>query len=1133
MAGLLEWSNAIRFTMENDPGRENFQSHLNTHGFVFLDDYLENILSGPCQESPIIELVKTPGRKKMTSKKSKGLGLSGSRTVPSLKQIDLERGQKPEEKAATPLNTLDKGLRQATVGLPTLDAAERLSQEMITSDQPTVSSDLLSTQIVVDSSTSDSLTPDVLLQNDLSVIAEDDENPDLKTHSTVDSPSPQINVPHEPVTPPLSPTLPEFDSTKAIDDVSKTNTSTPHTLLRDTMLGQPRVELPDTHALDPNTGSCDFGLLSQDLSQVPPSGDKHGVASFPTLPAPIPLRKSVRTSRDPSVSTGHTGATTPVTLQGGKRTSWLKKAREVKALEVTIKHPHTNTTLLAVSGAPSENILKRKSVEVLVSPDIIATLDLGRNLKSVKSSETDEAPLKAMAESSQIHHKTPLMVDDAPRQDGVLDRFKRTVEDLGAKVGKSINKSLGAAAATSALAEARAAAEARVVERIQKEEELTRNTGSASSPALVADIPAINRSVNPEDKISKVPSSEERRLSVSDLCPPTNRSIVMKDDLPSRTTETSRRDSTLSPELDQSRDPTGQRNRESTTTTPPDSPPTPRHTSAILHSEAVLGKHPPVFIPPVSVSNILLRDHGMDWQSTQTFPLPVPMPLGLGTRIQLPSSSRHTGVLSRQPTMESVQSNEIFDRTDSAAWMSETQDTDHLSRYGSQSQIICQTPTNADDSWPTQERLPPGMKWTFSDTMKEDSMTWSTLPSQKEDSGRLDLHTNCDAHGNELEQSNIFPTASGIDTHNDLIVHGDSDLKDITHQSAISLVEKALGSNCQVSTPSLQSSRSYVGLTGQSSRPLGSALGVSKKGNPEVKKVFQMAATAAKKQQEENDKKVVRLKEMDNRRQLAMQRKAEESRSRTLEQERKIREEGERRKREREENTDKRPTKSGLKDEDNGKKRKIASFESQKREAKKLLFKPIPKPSSLKPHSALGSSTAHNVSVQAVANSFSLKDSRPLKPPLTACTVKGKTPPMSSATNQDNISQPSQLVQIQMAARAKAQIQTAHLTSESQVISESIELPEINSEYSDSDDEDRSKALPGWAQSPELRQALQLQSTINPDDIFGAIRPLRMEEMFKDPNSLFRARTSSANWTGTDRLTMEEEREYAKRMGFK
>jgi hypothetical protein len=66
-------------------------------------------------------------------------------------------------------------------------------------------------------------------------------------------------------------------------------------------------------------------------------------------------------------------------------------------------------------------------------------------------------------------------------------------------------------------------------------------------------------------------------------------------------------------------------------------------------------------------------------------------------------------------------------------------------------------------------------------------------------------------------------------------------------------------------------------------------------------------------QQEEKDKKAARMKEMENRRQLAIQRKAEEEKVRAAEQERKIKEEGERRKREREELTDKRPLKLPVK----------------------------------------------------------------------------------------------------------------------------------------------------------------------------------------------------------------------------
>jgi hypothetical protein len=144
-------------------------------------------------------------------------------------------------------------------------------------------------------------------------------------------------------------------------------------------------------------------------------------------------------------------------------------------------------------------------------------------------------------------------------------------------------------------------------------------------------------------------------------------------------------------------------------------------------------------------------------------------------------------------------------------------------------------------------------------------------------------------------------------------------------------------------------------------------------------------------------------------------------------------------------------------------------------------------------------------------------------------SIKGKG---KAKVQDDGLSQPTHQLQTQMAARAKAQIQAA---KKQQAELENIELPDINSEYSDSDDEERPRTFdpPDWAQSPELRQQLHLQSTVNPDDIFGPIKPLKMEEVFRTRQSRFRARTSSANWTGNDRLTVEEEKEYVKRMGFR
>lgn len=64
----------------------------------------------------------------------------------------------------------------------------------------------------------------------------------------------------------------------------------------------------------------------RDPDDLPSPEDKFGVSLYPTLPAPMPLRKSIRTPRDPSMGTGPLGGATP-RPPGGKRTSWLTKER--------------------------------------------------------------------------------------------------------------------------------------------------------------------------------------------------------------------------------------------------------------------------------------------------------------------------------------------------------------------------------------------------------------------------------------------------------------------------------------------------------------------------------------------------------------------------------------------------------------------------------------------------------------------------------------------------------------------------------------------------------------------------------------------------------------------------------------
>ncbi|QDS68155.1 hypothetical protein FKW77_010345 [Venturia effusa] len=86
---------------------------------------------------------------------------------------------------------------------------------------------------------------------------------------------------------------------------------------------------------------------------------------------------------------------------------------------------------------------------------------------------------------------------------------------------------------------------------------------------------------------------------------------------------------------------------------------------------------------------------------------------------------------------------------------------------------------------------------------------------------------------------------------------------------------------------------------------------------------------------------------------------------------------------------------------------------------------------------------------------------------------------------------------------------------------DNIDLPDI---ASDSEDEEEDFQAPDWVNSPALRELLSQQQLVDPEAIFGPIAPLKMEEVFKnkDRHKKFRDRTSSANWSGQDRLTEEE-----------
>lgn len=101
------------------------------------------------------------------------------------------------------------------------------------------------------------------------------------------------------------------------------------------------------------------------------------------------------------------------------------------------------------------------------------------------------------------------------------------------------------------------------------------------------------------------------------------------------------------------------------------------------------------------------------------------------------------------------------------------------------------------------------------------------------------------------------------------------------------------------------------------------------------------------------------------------------------------------------------------------------------------------------------------------------------------------------------------------------------------------ELPDVASEYSDSEDEasvKKRKAEPSWTRGRELENQLLQQSTVDPDEIFGLqLGPVPLDAMLpprKGDRRRMRHRTSSANWSGPDGLAQWEIDRYNERMGI-
>ncbi|KAF4572929.1 hypothetical protein EYR36_007439 [Pleurotus pulmonarius] len=1189
--GLLQWTNTVRLTMVEDYGRQFFKDQIQQQGFLFLEDYLDNILAPSAKEDPLIDLVKTPGRKKIAKKaklapsKLNSMVLSSldaplnALAVPSLDITPEHADIEPFKRLGAPKET--HVTREATTSEP------RVLQTNVTPPPPSAEQDKL---VPISTSILEPQALNVVLpeQNELSVIVEGDEpadrsfiattptRPNAPSHSVSLASIAPISTHQGGASPPISPPPDITTSSSAAtfhsitldspqitseepQEPQRLSADLPTTDSAPQLVAEPEVHDKDVLLSAPSNieGQTQGNDIEIPLREenAPSLTRKPSVSAFPLLPKPAPLRKSIRKATEPLMGPQVTlGAVTPG-LPGGKRTSWLKKAREVKAMEETSKKfsiPSGSAvpSLHTQQSHPGFQGLKRKSEEEETDRDADKASE-SRRPKASKSAVGDfnlsvpdgvHPAEEALAHDSGHSGASAEVETLVPEQGevGIFNTFKKTMQGLGAQIGRN-GKSL--AGASLALAEARAAAEAKIAEREkQTNTAVTHNDAQDKTTPLSIDQLLGNPAVRSQGLERH---SREGRLSVSELVVDKNtersKDGVFNAKAFHRVPEGNPRNSSLG----------------SVSTTPPHSPPA--STSDFVPAPApppgpVFNKLVPVFVPPAPHDPIpqSKATSGLPSKVTQpTFTLPVPMSLGLGS-FRPPPSNTHHNPLSAKSTLESVASDRVFSSQEEPAWMPSTQDTEYLdgSQMSQREQLDrLKQLDEDDDSWPVQDPVAGVPQWPFNVvSSKDDSMTWSSLPtqSQRGDTGPLMAErtgTN-EIQNGERSPSHVIPGSFDMDLEQegadgDLEVAESEGIDIQTDIDEPSEHNNAPRSQSQLSITSSSSSQSQGGFFNQATKLVSSVLGTSKKGKTEVKSL-QLAAAAAKKQQEESEKKAARLKEMDHRRQLALQRKAEEEKAKAAEQERKLREDADRRKREREEHTEKRPLKGSTftkKEEDTNKKRKITVEMDKKPEIKKPTKSTKPSPSTkpvmkpiVKQNPALASSAAYNTTSQPpTASSSKLPEPKASKTTLASAKGKAVNPIV-----EDDGTQPAQLLQSQMAARAKAQLDAAR-AQEPTVPSEAIDLPDINSEYSDSDDEDRPRTFnpPSWAQSPELRQALLHQGSINPDDIFGAIRPLRMEEIFRSRTSRFRARTSSANWTGTDRLTIEEERDYARRMGYR
>ena len=531
--------------------------------------------------------------------------------------------------------------------------------------------------------------------NELSTIAEDDEIAErsrvsLPLDATVENPSQEVQETPNSVNPSANDSL-----SRCISEVAELDPA------------------PASKVVESQISP--IALHDSDSASSLPKVKSPSILPLPTL---VPLCKSMTTCMENPTGMG-TATPGPVP---GKRTSWLQKARQAKALEIAGKKANSSLSssslLQPTSTALLPSNMKRKSTDGFSRPN---EDDDERHHKVAKTTMADTAPtnnLNVAAGGDSSHMKTvraasPLPLEEhqlETRQFGegdMLDLLKKTVEGLGSRTGKGTGKSLGGLAAT-ALAEARAAAEARIAERNMKEEQ-TINMAHYNSLPL--------KPTEEHEEPASLP--EPRPLSAGKDSGSLNPSNELS---PARQKMLNKPVFNIEPAANESE------SRTTTTTTPPNSPPS---SIDVFRPPPgpVFNKPPPVFVPPKHVKPVSRDQMEKDYQS---------------------SSSKD--LLTPRSTLESALLDAISNNKERSVpvWSSSTQDTVHSN---SENTNVC----DEDDSWPMDEKLEEGVQWVYGNA-KDDNTTWSSLPSQQ-NTGNLSE----DMLESGLEEENP-PTADVYDT---------------------------------------------------------------------------------------------------------------------------------------------------------------------------------------------------------------------------------------------------------------------------------------------------------------------------------------------------------------------------------